>query len=126
MSAISGQWVTEGFGAIVQIRPCKAGSSELCADLVWAWDAERVKPNAFDRPMLWGGYFDSKSWQGVRLQNPMDGRRYRGEIHQLDANRLRLKGCVAKILCKSQLWWRLAALPHVAGIPSESEARDRF
>ncbi len=45
------------------------------------------------------------SWSGS-LYNTEDGKTYSGTLKVLDANRIKLSGCVLAVLCKSQIWTR--------------------
>lgn len=45
---------------------------------------------------------DGEGW----VYNPEDGRTYRGAIRLTPDGRLRLRGCVVRPLCKTQVWVR--------------------
>ena len=47
------------------------------------------------------------NFSGGRLYNPEDGATYTGTITVVDANTLKLKGCVIAPLCKTQVWKRM-------------------
>lgn len=47
-----------------------------------------------------------KEWKGGKIYNPEDGKTYQGTI-TLSEDTLRLRGCVAFPLCRTQTWSRL-------------------
>ncbi|MEM7662249.1 MAG: DUF2147 domain-containing protein [Pseudomonadota bacterium] len=115
--AIEGDWATQGYGAVVRITSCAAAPNELCGTLVWAWEPDDLKPGSLGSLMFEGAAFEDGRWIGGRLRNPEDGRTYRGSITQVDANRLELRGCAARVFCQSQTWLRLESLPHMVAKP---------
>jgi Delta7-sterol 5-desaturase len=106
---IAGDWATPGLGAVVRLEPCAGASDRLCGRLSWAWDATRLVPGAVGAPMLVDFAWRDGAWRDGRLNNPEDGRAYRGEI-RLDGRLLRLRGCAGPF-CQSQTWRRLADIP---------------
>ncbi len=122
---ITGQWATQGYGAVVSLAPCATNNNTdeidtLCGTLVWAWDSEEIDQSAIGELMLWGFSFDKGAWRNGRLKNPEDGRSYRGVIIQRNTDVLDLKGCTARIICQSQTWRRLESLPHMRTKPEQS------
>lgn len=113
MASIQGDWATEGYGAIVRLRPCDDRSEELCGDLIWVWDPEDIQEGRLGKLMLDGFRLEEGAWRKGRLINPEDGKTYRGSITQRGDDLLDLKGCTARILCASQTWRRLESLPHI-------------
>jgi uncharacterized protein (DUF2147 family) len=47
------------------------------------------------------------TWKGGTVYNPDDGGTYKGSIRMIDADTLRLTGCIVSPLCKSQIWKRI-------------------
>lgn len=45
-------------------------------------------------------------WKG-KVYNPLDGKTYSGSVTLLNADTLKLTGCVATVFCRSQTWTRL-------------------
>ncbi len=45
------------------------------------------------------------SWSGS-LYNTEDGKTYSGTVKVIGANKIKLSGCVAYVLCKTQIWTR--------------------
>ncbi|MEO1405245.1 MAG: DUF2147 domain-containing protein [Pseudomonadota bacterium] len=115
--AIEGDWATQGYGAVVRMTSCADAPNELCGTMVWAWEPNDLKPGSLGSLMFEGAAFEDGKWTGGRLRNPEDGRAYRGSITQVDANRLELRGCAARVFCQSQTWLRLESLPHMATKP---------
>ena len=127
-----GEWVTPGFGSVVQLAPCAVRTDEraeprLCGQIVWLWEATDVdgqpmrdqrnpEPQLRDRllvgaEILWRfGQAEPGVWTGGRVYNPDDGRTYRGSIRQIDPDTLRLKGCALRVFCKTQTWRRRESL----------------
>jgi uncharacterized protein (DUF2147 family) len=46
-------------------------------------------------------------WDGGSIYNPEDGGTYKATITVVDADTLKLKGCIVWPLCKTQTWKRL-------------------
>jgi uncharacterized protein (DUF2147 family) len=118
---LSGRWATEGFGSIVEFRPCAAAPAETCGRIVWLWapapegrprlDRQNPDPALRSRPLigieLVGGLRETAPgvWTGGRLYNPDDGRTYAGAV-RLQGGLLELKGCAFNVVCRSQTWRR--------------------
>ncbi|MEO0881148.1 MAG: DUF2147 domain-containing protein [Pseudomonadota bacterium] len=115
-SAITGDWATEGYGAVVRMDVCAGRPDELCGELIWAWEPDDLKPGSVGSLMFEGAAFDGEMWIGGRLHNPEDGRIYRGSIAQTGPDTLKLRGCAARVFCRTQTWRRLQSLPHIAGM----------
>jgi uncharacterized protein (DUF2147 family) len=47
------------------------------------------------------------AWTGGAIYRPEDGNTYKGRIELLDANTLKMTGCVIEPLCKSYVWKRV-------------------
>jgi len=117
---IAGRWATEGFGSIVEFRPCVATPAELCGRIVWLWAPapdgrprlDRNNPDAALRTRslvgieIVSGLRETSPgvWSGGRLYNPDDGRTYAGSA-RLSGGLIELKGC-AFVVCRSQTWRR--------------------
>ena len=110
--SIYGEWATQGYGAVVDIRPCDTAPQELCGWLTWAWDPDDMQPGALGGLMLWGATYDGEHWRGGRLKNPEDGRTFRGRLWLKDDDTLSLRGCAGPF-CQTQTWRRLRSLPHI-------------
>lgn len=116
--AALGRWLTPARHAVVEIARC---GPSVCGRLV-ASDGLLASPPPLDtrnhdpalrtRPMrgllmLQGFTWQDGAWTGGTLYNPLDGGTYRGTLTTLDADHLRLKGCIFWPLCRSQTWTRV-------------------
>lgn len=118
---LAGRWATEGFGSIVEFRPCARGVGEMCGRIVWLWAAapgghlrvDQRNPDATlrQRPLVGveivSGLRQSAPgvWAGGRLYNPDDGRTYTGTV-RLGDGQLELRGCAISVVCRNQTWRR--------------------
>ena len=119
---ISGRWATQGFGSIVEFRPCAAAPASLCGRIVWLWtpaDASgrpRADARNPDRALRARPLVGVEIVRGLRqtapgvwadgaVYNPDDGRTYTGEI-RLRNGLLELRGCALRIACQTQTWRR--------------------
>jgi uncharacterized protein (DUF2147 family) len=116
---IAGRWMTETRHGVVEIAPCGAS---ICGRLIDS-DSIRADPQRRDehnkdaaqrqRPlkgltMLEGFHGSGSEWDGGSVYNPDDGGTYHGTLTMVDANRLKVRGCIVWPLCKSQIWKRVS------------------
>lgn len=116
--AVIGQWMTETRHGIVHIQRCGAS---ICGTLVTS-DGIRGDPALPDknnqdeklrtRPlkgitMLQGFTQSGGLWDGGTIYNAEDGRTYKARITPVDADHLKLRGCVFVPFCKTQTWTRV-------------------
>ena len=118
---LAGRWATEGFGSIVEFRPCASAAGEMCGRIVWLWAAapggrarlDQRNPDASlrGRPLVGVEIVSSLRqtapgvWTGGRLYNPDDGRTYTGTV-RLGNGQLELRGCAISVVCRNQTWRR--------------------
>jgi uncharacterized protein (DUF2147 family) len=50
---------------------------------------------------------DGDAWSGGKIYNPDDGKTYKAKVTPVDANTLKVRGCVFVPLCKTQTWTRV-------------------
>jgi uncharacterized protein (DUF2147 family) len=103
---------------VVAIEPC---DGSICGRLI---DADNIRKNPDLRDInnkdeakrgrrlkglrIMGGFTrEADKWTGGTVYNPEDGGTYRGTITPVDADTLRLKGCIVWPLCKAQTWTRI-------------------
>ena len=114
-----GRWRTETRNGIVEVDRC---GSSICGKLVGS-DGLRANSNLTDlhnkdaalrgrRLMglqIIGGSFTpaGNQWAGGTIYNADDGGTYKATLTPVDADHLRVKGCIVWPLCKSQTWVRV-------------------
>jgi uncharacterized protein (DUF2147 family) len=116
--AVIGTWHSPTKNGIISIQRC---GSSICGTLE-SGDDVRANPNAKDvnnkdaaqrnRPlkglmMLSGFTQDGGIWSGGKVYNPNDGGTYSGKITPVDANTLKLRGCIIWPACKTETWTRV-------------------
>lgn len=116
---LGGLWVTEGFGAVVEIR-VSADQKDLQGIPTWIFDSNEQHLLGVD---LFSDFTNAQCrWSGGRILNPENGRRYRSTIAQQEGGSLAVKGCIGPF-CVEQTWRRydavLAGLPGV-GLPDDA------
>jgi uncharacterized protein (DUF2147 family) len=121
-SEVVGRWATQGFGSIVEFRPCAEDPKTLCGRILWLWEendasgrprTDRHNPDGELRSRSLVGIdivrglreTASGTWSGGELYNPDDGRTYSGEI-RVKRGTLELQGCALVIFCQTQTWRR--------------------
>ena len=115
---VVGQWHTQTKNGIVDIRKC---GSSLCGTIVTGDDI-KANPNLKDAlnkdtslrnrtlkglQILYGFHQDGGDWVDGSVYKPDDGKTYTGKITIVDANHLKLRGCVFVPLCQTQTWTRV-------------------
>lgn len=113
-----GRWKTETRNGIIEIERCGAS---LCGRIVSSdgiaanpalKDVNNRDPALRGRSLkglqLLGGFRLSEGiWDGGTIYNAEDGKTYQARITPVDANRLKLRGCIFVPLCKNQTWTRV-------------------
>lgn len=117
--ALVGRWHTEREGGVVEIHRC---GSALCGRVV---DGTRLRANPNQRdvrnpdPALRGRKVlgarvledfrgGPSKWKGGPLYDPETGNKAgSGTLTLADANTLKVQGCLAMFLCKTQTWRRV-------------------
>jgi len=116
-SSADGFWRTADGDGLVEIRPCGAA---LCGYLVDhgrlhanpnATDIMNVQPAMRSRPMmemllLEGFAGGPDRWGAGKIYNPQNGKTYSGSLSLIDADQLKVVGCLIRPLCGSQIWRR--------------------
>jgi len=113
-----GRWRTETRNGIVELERCGAS---ICGRLVSS-DGLRTNPNMLDinnkdtalrgrrlmnLQVLGGFRRGDREWSGGTIYNGEDGGTYRATVTPIDADHLKVKGCIIWPLCKSQTWTRI-------------------
>jgi len=116
--AAVGRWRTETRNGVVEVERCGAS---ICGRLVTS-DGLHTNPNMLDinnkdtalrgrrlmNLQVLGGFTRSAGgWSGGTIYNGEDGGTYRATVTPIDADHLKVKGCIIWPLCKSQTWTRI-------------------
>ena len=116
--AVVGWWRTETRNGVVEVERC---GGSICGKLVSS-DGLRTNPNMLDinnrdtalrgrrllNLQILGGFTRGNSeWSGGTIYNGDDGGTYRATVTPIDADHLKVKGCIIWPLCKSQIWTRI-------------------
>ena len=113
-----GRWRTETRNGIVEVERC---GGSICGKLVSS-DGLRTNPNMQDinnkdvglrgrrlmNLQVLGGFArGDREWAGGTIYNGEDGGTYKATVTPIDADHLKVKGCIIWPLCKSQTWTRI-------------------
>jgi len=116
--AVIGQWKTPTRNGIVDIARC---GPSICGRLLSS-DGIAANPALADvknknaalrgrrlrgLQILSGFTTDGAVWSGGTIYNAEDGKTYDAKITPVDADTLRLRGCIFVPLCKNQTWHRV-------------------
>ena len=116
--AAVGRWRTETRNGVVEVERC---GGSICGKLVSS-DGLRTNPDMRDinnkdanlrsRKLLnlqvLGGFTRGDGeWTGGTIYNGEDGGTYKATVTPVDADHLKVKGCIIWPLCKSQTWTRI-------------------
>ncbi len=116
---VVGLWKTQTRNGTVSVQKCGAS---ICGTIVTS-DLLKQHPDQKDvlnkdetkrgrvlegLTILSGFHQDDGGvWSDGQVYNPDDGRTYSGKITPVDANHLKLRGCVFVPLCKTETWTRI-------------------
>jgi uncharacterized protein (DUF2147 family) len=112
-ASIEGLWRNPAGTAVIAIGPCK---EDYCGKVAWASErgqreAKTGTSNVVGSTVLTGLRRSGASWTG-RLFIPDDNIHVAAQLQLLNDRNLKLTGCVlAGLLCRSQVWTRVQALP---------------
>jgi len=113
-----GRWRTETRNGVVEVERCGAS---ICGKLVSS-DGLRTNPDMRDinnkdanlrsrklmnLQIISGFTRESDGWSGGSIYNGEDGGTYKATVTPIDADHLKVKGCIIWPLCKSQTWTRI-------------------
>ena len=117
-ASIEGRWRTPTNNAEVEIVSCGAAR---CGTVVTS-DHLKADPAAKDvrnkdaalrgraikgLTFLTGFTGGPTEWKGGKVYDPDSGNTYQGTITVVDADHLKLRGCIVYPLCKTQMWTRI-------------------
>lgn len=119
LNMVVGRWETETRGGIIEIARC---GGSICGRLMTSVGL-RADPSLRDlnnkdaslrgRPLkgmlLMQGFTPGSGgvWDSGNIYNAEDGRTYKARITPVDADHLKLRGCVFVPLCQTQTWTRV-------------------
>lgn len=113
-----GHWKTETRNGIVDIERC---GPSICGKLVTSdgiaanpamTDSNNKNPALRGRLLkglqIIGGFtVDGDGWSGGTIYKADDGKTYDATVTVVDANTLKVRGCIFVPLCKTQIWHRV-------------------
>lgn len=117
-NAAIGRWRTQTKNGVVEITQC---GGSICGRLLSS-DGLRGNPGKLDvnnkNPALrnrhlvglqiLGGFTRGpREWTGGTIYNAEDGGTYKATVTPVDADHLKVRGCIVWPLCKSQTWTRI-------------------
>ena len=115
---VVGMWRTGTRNGVVEIQKCGAS---ICGRLVTS-ELLRTQPDLKDvknantalrtRPLkglllLSGFTSDGSAWSGGQIYNADDGKTYKATVTPINANQIKVRGCVFVPFCKTQTWVRI-------------------
>ncbi len=107
-AAIDGRWANPDGSVIIDVAPCGAAR---CGTVAWASDKAKADARKGTDTLvgsdLLTGLEQRKPghWDG-RLFIPDHNMRVRAKIQPIGERQLKVSGCVAAVLCRSQYWNR--------------------
>lgn len=114
-SGVDGLWLNPRGSVAVRTGPC---ADRLCGWVVWASPKAQNDAREGGLARLIGTELlqdyrpaGAGSWSGT-VYVPDMGRHFSSEINAMSPTALQVKGCIlAGLICKSQIWTRIARLP---------------
>ena len=118
-----GVWLTEEQDSHVKFYPCDDDNEELCGTIVWLKrplgkdgkprrDVKNEDESLRGRQVLGLEVITDMEnqgggeWEDGEIYNPKDGETYDAEIEEIDANTIKVSGCIW-FLCETQTWTRV-------------------
>jgi len=113
-----GRWHTETRNGLVEVEKC---GPSICGELIGS-DGLRANPNLLDSnnkdaslrgrrlmgvQILSGFTRSAREWSGGTIYNGEDGGTYKATVTPMDADHLKVRGCIIWPLCKTQTWTRV-------------------
>ena len=113
---VFGVWLTKDGAGHVEITPC---GQSACGTVIWGepgsgspTDEKNPNPALRSRRIVGLRILDSftrgrNGWVNGRIYDPKSGNTYRSEIATQANGTLTVKGCVAPLLCRTDVWQRV-------------------
>ena len=106
---IEGQWFNPQRTVLIRLAPC---GEAMCGTVTWAAERARQAARKGADTLVGARLLDdfrpsgNRQWRGTVFVPDMDIR-VGGKIQVVDANRLKVSGCILKgLMCRSQVWTR--------------------
>jgi uncharacterized protein (DUF2147 family) len=116
----SGTWLVEDGRARIRIERCGPARDRVCGFIVWMKEPDDARgqpyrdslnPNLDKRgrallghQLIMGLQAAPEGWFAGEIYNADDGRLYSVSLWRESSDRLKLKGCLIKLLCQTQTW----------------------
>ncbi|MCG8441740.1 MAG: DUF2147 domain-containing protein [Caulobacterales bacterium] len=128
-------WATQNGDSHVQFEVDETGA--LVGRFIWLRAEDEDGVTVFDdnnpdeelraRPLMglalvYGFEQKGEKWVKGNIYNPRDGKTYRSSIEPLEDGTLGVKGCVARVLCQTQVWTPVEATEEAAVAADGSDA----
>ncbi len=104
-----GTWLRPKFGWHVEFGPCADDASKLCGVVISGEGVDKTTGgDVIGVKMLFNMEKDKKKkkWIG-KMYDPKGGGTYYGKVKIIDDNKIKMSGCMAKIMCRSEKWTRV-------------------
>lgn len=113
---VFGVWLTKDGTGHVEIAPC---GQSACGTVIWGepgsgspTDDKNPNPALRSRQIIGLRILDNftrsrTGWVNGRIYDPKSGNTYRSEIAVQPNGALNVKGCIAPLLCRTDVWRRV-------------------
>ncbi len=112
-SPLEGHWTNPHENVVVHIAPCGPGAGTLCGWAISGSPRAKAKAIKSGAGNLIGASLmkdlvpsGAGRWKG-KMFVPDRNLHAPGKVQMIDANRIKVSGCVLGFLCKSQVWKRV-------------------
>ena len=107
--AAIGTWLRPKQGWHVQFAMCEDNSEKLCGTVISGDGVDKkTQGSVVGVKMLFDLEKNEKKtkWKG-KMYDPKGGGTYAGSVKVLEDGRVKMAGCMAKIMCRSEKWERV-------------------
>ncbi len=104
-----GIWLRPKFGWHVEFAMCKDDPSKMCGEVISGEGVDKATGGSVVGVKMLFNMEKSKDkskWIG-KMYDPKGGGTYYGKVKVLKDGRVKMSGCMAKIMCKSEKWTRV-------------------
>ena len=106
-----GTWLRPKFGWHVAFGPCAGDEAKLCGVVISGEGVDKTTGGeVIGVKMLFNMEKNDKKtkWIG-KMYDPKGGGTYYGKVKMINDNKIKMSGCMMKIMCKSEKWTRVVA-----------------